>query len=333
MILPEWLDQAARRLRGQIKRTPLTYDSDLNLFLKWENRQLTGSFKIRGALNKVLALDSWEQQRGLVTASAGNHGQGVAVAGQRVGTRVTVFASEHAVPTKLTAMRDLGAEIRLVKGGYEAAEREAQVYARTTGAVWVSPYNDGQVIAGQATIALEMLEQLRDMNHSAAPRAIFAPVGGGGLISGIGAALDYSTVLPHLELIGVQSVASPFFHALFYRGTQAGVSELDSLADGLAGLIEDGSITIPLVRRWVDQFELVTEEMAARAVAGAWHRYSEKIEGSSSVALAAALGAAASLKPAVVVISGGNIQDEIHHRICQNYDKDVLKESWEVSIR
>src|SRR5512140_466980 len=114
MIPSEWLDLAARRLQGQVHQTPLTYDSDLDLYLKWENRQVTGSFKIRGALNKVLSLEPWEQQRGLVTASAGNHGQGVAFAGRQFGVPVTVFASNHAVPTKVEAMRALEAEVILV---------------------------------------------------------------------------------------------------------------------------------------------------------------------------------------------------------------------------
>src|SRR5512138_867909 len=129
MISPEWLDLAKRRIEGQIRRTPLTYDAELDTFLKWENRQVTGSFKIRGALNKVLSLEPWEQQRGLVAASAGNHGQGVAVAGQQVGAPVTVFASQHAVPAKVDAMRALGAEVRLVPGGYGAAERAGLAYA------------------------------------------------------------------------------------------------------------------------------------------------------------------------------------------------------------
>lgn len=324
MIPPEWLDQAARRLEGQIERTPLTYDPGLNLYFKWENRQVTGSFKIRGALNKVLALEPWEQQRGLVTASAGNHGQGVAVAGRQVDVPVAVFASEHAVPTKLEAMRRLGAEIHLVSGGYEAAEREAQVYARRAGATWVSPYNDGQVIAGQATVALEILAQLREMEATPFPRAIVAPVGGGGLISGIGAVVDQLDPVSRPRLVGAQSEASPFFHALFYQGTQAGVAELESLADGLAGAVEDGSMTIPLVRRLVDRIVLVQEEAIARAIAVAWGRYGEKIEGSAAAALAAVLNGSVPEQPAVVIVSGGNIQPEDHRRICSAYSVPSL---------
>jgi threonine dehydratase len=315
MIPPEWLDQAARRLAGQIEQTPLTYDPDLDLYLKWENRQRTGSFKIRGALNKVLSLEPWEQQRGLVTASAGNHGQGVAVAAQLVGAPVIVFASDHAVPTKLEAIQTLGAEVRLVDGGYETAEREAQRFAAEMGLTWISPYNDGQIIAGQATVGSEILQQMA----AAPPGAVIVPVGGGGLIAGIGAALEM--VSPRPSLVAVQSTASPFFYNLYHHGTQAGVVELDSLADGLAGAVEEGSITIPMVQRCVKSFVLVTEQQISQAVAYAWHQHGEVIEGSGAVTLAAVQCGALpeNLKergPLVAVISGGNIQPEVHKQIC-----------------
>jgi threonine dehydratase len=312
------LDLAARRLQGQILQTPLTHDAELDIYLKWENRQKTGSFKIRGALNKVLTLEPWEQQRGLVTASAGNHGQGVAYAGSLVGVPVIVFASDHAVPSKVEAMRALGADVRLVAGGYEAAERAAQAYALEAGATWISPYNDGQVIAGQSTVGMEVIEQL----HPQVPAAVLVPVGGGGLAAGVGAAME--RVSPRPQVIGVQSVASPFFYALFNHGSQYGVVELDSLADGLAGAVENSSMTIPMARRLLSEMLLVTEEQVSRAVAYAWQKYNEKIEGSAAVTLAAVLsgmlqdrGPAAG--PLVVVISGGNIQPEIHAQICENF--------------
>lgn len=315
MIPSEWLELAERRLQGQIHQTPLTYDAELDLYLKWENRQITGSFKIRGALNKVLAMERWEQQRGLVAASAGNHGQGVAVAGRLVGAPVTVYASIHAVPAKIEAMRALGAEVRLVEGGYEAAEQTAQAYAAHSGAVWVSPYNDAQVIAGQATVMMEILRQLAPVR----PGTVLSPVGGGGLIAGTGAAL--ADVTPRPRLIGVQSVASPFFYALFTHGTQYGVVELESLADGLAGAVENGSITIPLVRRYVDDFVLVTEEQISAAIAYAWMKHGETIEGSAAVPLAAVMCGTVARRqpkegPLVAVISGGNIQPEVHTQIC-----------------
>lgn len=314
MIPSDWIDLAARRLDGQVSRTPLCYDPELDLYLKWENRQITGSFKIRGALNKVLSLERWEQQRGLVTASAGNHGQGVAVAGQRVDAPVTVFASDHAVPKKVEAMRALGADVRLVPGGYDAAERTAITYAGQHDATWVSPYNDEQVIAGQATLALELLDQMAPKP----PSTVIVPVGGGGLAAGIGAALDAFS--PQTKLIGVQSVASPFFYELYHHNSQEGVMELDSLADGLAGPVEEGSMTIAMLHALADDMLLVTESQIAQAVAYAWRRHGEKIEGSAAVTLAVALCRIAVSRPAVAIISGGNIQPEVHARICEQWN-------------
>ena len=162
MIPYAWLEQAYERIGPYIQKTPLTYDAQNNLYLKWENHQVTGSFKARGRLNKILALQDWELERGLVTASAGNHGQGVALAGKMKHAPVIVFASEHALQNKLQAMRDLGAEIHLVPGGYGEAEQAGISYANATGATWVSPYNDGMIIAGQGTIALEIMHELPD---------------------------------------------------------------------------------------------------------------------------------------------------------------------------
>jgi len=321
MIPTEWLDQAARRLHGQINQTPLTYDPELGLYLKWENRQLTGSFKIRGALNKILSLERWEQKRGLVTASAGNHGQGVAYAGKQVAAQVIVFASSHAVPAKVKAMQELGADVKLVAGGYEVAEETAKAYAVESGKTWISPYNDGQVIAGQGTIGLELIQQLEEQSAAAFPRAIFVPVGGGGLISGIGMALQ--RMKPRPCLVGVQSTASPFFYALYYRGSQAGVVEQESLADGLAGAVEDGSITIPLARNWVDEMVLVTEDVISRAIVYAWRHFGETIEGSAGAALAAAMMAGSRDRPAVVILSGGNIQPELHADLCCAHGADL----------
>lgn len=316
MIPSAWIDLASRRIAGQVERTPLTYDPELNLYLKWENRQITGSFKIRGAFNKVLSLEPWEQQRGLVTASAGNHGQGVALAARQANAAVTVFASEHAVPAKIEAMRALGAEVRQVPGGYELAEQTGLNFAAEQGKTWISPYNDAQVIAGQATIGLEILEQLAPQT----PAEVIVPVGGGGLIAGIGAALDQAA--PGTKVVGVQSVASPFFYALYTHGSQYGVVELESLADGLAGAVEHGSITIPLVRRYVNDFVLVTEEQIRQAIVYAWRSHGERIEGSAAVSLAAVMcGLAGESRSSggsvVAVISGGNIQPEVHARLCE----------------
>lgn len=325
MIPAAWLDEARQCKAPHLQRTPLTFDPRLEIYLKWENHQVTGSFKARGALYKALTLDPEERDRGLVTASAGNHGQGLALAAHLVGAEATVFVSEHAVPAKIDAMRILGADVRLVPGGYSEAERAGMAYAIEHGSTWVSPYNDSRVIAGQGSLALEAFEQLQlQPNPGRLPAAWVVPAGGGGLVSGIGLALRDEARRP--RLIAVQSEASPYLYELYQHGSQDGVVELPSLADGLAGGVEPGSQTIGLVSETVDDFILVSEEDTARAVAYAWFKYGEKIEGSAAVALAAILGGKITLRPALVLITGGNIQAALHADLCRRFREDVIVE-------
>jgi threonine dehydratase len=315
MLPLDWIKQAHTRIAEYITITPLTYDSQRQLYFKWENQQRTGSFKARGALNKVLSLQTWERQAGLVAASAGNHGQGLALAGQLTGAAVEVFASAGASPAKLDGMRRLGAALRLVEGGYEQAESEAMAYARQHGKTWVSPYNDGAVIAGQGTLAIEALAQEASLINA----AWIIPVGGGGLLSGVGAALRslQNRTGSRPRIYGAQPVGSPFMHGLFYHGSQNGIVDHDSLADGLTGAVQVGSVTIPIVRACADEILLVSEAEIRDAVALAWQEYGQRIEGSAAVALAAAISERVSERPAVVVISGANISDSLHAHICQ----------------
>jgi threonine dehydratase len=312
MIPFEWFQQAAERISGQINRTPLTHDPDLNVFFKWENRQVTGSFKSRGALNKIFSLAEWEQARGLVTASAGNHGQGVALSGKIVAAPVIVFASDHAVPTKVNAMRMLGADIRFVNGGYGLAEKSALEYASKNQATYISPYNDGQVIAGQGTIALEVFEDLpEDQSWT-----WIIPVGGGGLISGIGSIVQHQN--KSTRVVGVQAEASAFAFSIFHHGTQTNIPDLPTLADGLSGPVQEGSITIPIMKNLVDDVITVSEEEISMGIAFAWKKYHEIIEGSAAAALAAVLSGKIK-PPAMVIITGGNIQPESHEQICMDF--------------
>jgi threonine dehydratase len=319
-MIPEiWLHEAVDRLSGKIIQTPLTYDPALDAYFKWENQQRTGSFKLRGALNKILTLQRWELERGLVAASAGNHGQGVALAGGLSGATVTIFASENAVPAKLQAMRGLGAQVRLVGGDYGAAEQAGLAFAISNNATWISPYNDGQVIAGQGTLALEVLGQLQPSLSDTQSQTLtwIVPVGGGGLLAGIACALfavHRQGQILH-RIVAVQSEASPFFHEIYWHGTQEGVRELTSLADGLAGPVEAGSLTIPILRRYLSDFLLVSETAIQQAIGYAWQHYQQKIEGSAAAALAALLSGQVTARPALVVISGGNIQPEVHQQI------------------
>ena len=318
MIPAEWLQQARERLAPHIRKTPLTHDGKRGLYLKWENHQITGSFKVRGALNKIMSLEDRDRQAGLVTASAGNHGQGVALAGRLTGAAVEVFVSDHAVPVKVRAMQDLGAQIHIVQGGYAEAEAAGRKYSAELGKTFVSPYNDPQIIAGQGTMGLEILEELPSSMHMDASVANWiVPTGGAGLISSIG--MLFGTISPRPRLIAVQAAASPFTYNLFHRHTQADVQDLPTLADGLSGAVEDGSITIPMIEQYVDDFLLVTEEEIQRAMACAWYVYREKIEGSAAVGLAAILEGKVNERQSVVIISGGNVQSEIHEKIVAEY--------------
>jgi threonine dehydratase len=323
MIPEAWFIDAQQRIGKYIRTTPLIYDPEYDIYLKCENQQVTGSFKSRGALNKVLSLQNWEKERGLVTASAGNHGLGVAYAGQIVGAQVKVFVSDQAVPTKIKAIRKLGAEVHEVPGGYGEAEKTAKNYAIQNDATWISPYNDGQVIAGQGTISLEILQQNPELINA----VWVIPVGGGGLISGIGASLkdmhlsqpNKVTDNPKLpKIVGVQSLASPFMHTFFCTGSQAGAVESSSIADGLAGPVENESITFPIVKKVVDDFILVSEDEIIQAIKYAWKKYTERIEGSSGAALASVISSKLDDRPAVIILSGGNIQPDLHKQIVKS---------------
>ncbi len=310
MMFPrEWIEQAYLRLKNEVIQTPLTWDAETSLFLKWENRQITGSFKVRGALNRAFSLEKWEIERGLVCASAGNHGQGVAYAAKRLGTSCIVFTYEGASPLKVAQMRALGADVRFISGNYADAEQAAMEYAHHHHATWISPYNDPRVIAGQATIGVELIEQ---WSHKI-PESVVVPIGGGGLAAGIALAMQHLPNPP--KVIGVQSEASPYFHALFHRGDKKEVVEWKSLADGLAGDLEDHSITIPLVKSQLFDIRLVSEEEIAQAIRYAWKKYQERIEGSAAVTLAAVLSGKIKELPATLILSGGNIDSSLFEKI------------------
>lgn len=319
MIPAEWLIHAQSVLAEWTVRTPVTFDPVLQAYFKWENQQLTGSFKLRGAMNKIAALLPWEREQGLVTASAGNHGQGVAYAAREMGARAVIFASDHAAQVKVEAMRNLGAEVRLVPGGYTEAEIAGLQFARDSGRTWVSPYNDGRVIAGQSTIGLELAEQIQPFDV----QTVVVPVGSGGLISGVALALRACNL--KVRVLGVQSEATAVMHAVFNHRSQDSVTEWDSLADGLAGKIEADSITIPLVQQVVDDIILVSEADIAAAIVHAWQNYQQIIEGSAAVTLAALLTGKIPNLPAALVISGGNIQPEVHQALIGDQNGQSLR--------
>jgi threonine dehydratase len=319
MIPQEWFRDAELRIQPQIATTPLIHDSNHDIYIKWENHQLTKSFKVRGALNKVFTLIDWEKSAGLVTASAGNHGQGVALAGKIVKSPVSVFVPQDTPQTKLQAMTDLGAQIYQIDGGYGQSEKAGMEFAQEHGATWISAYNDLQVIAGQGTVALETIKQLSMEESFSANKSVWVvPVGGGGLVAGIGSVLKSN--FPRSKLLGVQSEASPFMHQIFYGGAQDGIKELTSIADGLSGPVEEGSITIPITKQYVDDIILVSEEEIKHSIAYAYHHYQEIIEGSAAAGIAAILSGNIKERPIVLIITGGNIDHDLHMTILREYN-------------
>ncbi|HEU5369262.1 MAG TPA: threonine/serine dehydratase, partial [Ktedonobacterales bacterium] len=287
-LTPANIVAAAQRLKGRVMHTPLELSEALSeasgtrAYLKLENLQRTGSFKIRGALNRLLTLSEPERARGIVAASAGNHALGVAEAAKLVGARATLIVPESGSPAKIAALRRYPAEHveLLVEGAdYDAAEALAIALARDSQRRYVSAYNDPQVMAGQGTTGVEILEDLPDVE------AILVPVGGGGLIAGIG--LWAKTINPRIRVIGLQSTASPQMYAAFKAGHLITVPVLDSLADGLAGNIEPGSPMYDLARQYADEMVLVEESEIAEAMVWYLEQHHLIVEGSGAVALAA----------------------------------------------
>jgi threonine dehydratase len=261
--------------------TGLSREFGVTYYQKLELAQATGSFKIRGAMNKLLSLSPQERERGVVTASAGNHGLGVAYAAGVLGIIATIVVPETASRAKVAGLKSYPVELIQHGEGFATAEAFARQLEREQNLTFVSPYNDPQVIAGQGTIGLEILEALPDVD------VILVPVGGGGLISGIG--LLAKSISPKIKVIGVQSEASPFMQVALQAGKLVDAPDLPSLADGLAGAIEEISITFPLTQKYVDEVLLVAEEAIAKAIR---YHFSEQhliVEGSGAVGLAALL--------------------------------------------
>ncbi len=304
------VSEADKRIRPHIRRTILDHSpyysarSGADVYFKCENLQHTGSFKARGALNKILSLSIAEREKGIVTASTGNHGAACAFAMQQAGGQAIVFVPNTADPAKLEAIRQLGAEIHTFGSDSVEAEAYARSFAAEQGMAYVPPYNDPYVIGGQGTIAVEFLEQLPQLD------AVFVSVGGGGLIGGIAAYLK--SVRPDVQVFGCSPQNSQVMALSVQAGKLLDLPSLPTLSDGTAGGVEAGSITFPLCRDYVDQYIAVSEkEIAAslREFIGAQHML---IEGSAAVAIAGFQKTAGQLQGArvVILLCGANISLE-----------------------
>jgi threonine dehydratase len=309
------VQRARERLAGRVNLTEVTPDARLGkqvgaeVWLKWESQQITGSFKVRGALNAVMGLPEERRMSGVTASSSGNHGLGVCYAAREAGIPALVCVPDYASHKKINAMRDLGAEVRVLDGPYSLAEGMAVDLAQQRGAMFISPYAHPDVIAGQGTVMLEWLEQTPGLDM------VLLPVGGGGLASGIGLALDGDR--PAALLIGAQTQGSAILHAHWGGRDMGAVEIVPNLADGITGRLDPQAVTLSLVRRLLDDFVLVDDDEIARAVAYCYDVHGQVVEGAGAVGLAALLaGKVAVAGRAIgVLITGSNVTPEAHREM------------------
>jgi threonine dehydratase len=308
--LPQLILEAHTRIRPAVLETPLESVPDLlpglpgRILFKLENLQRTGSFKLRGATNKILLLTPKQAADGVIAASNGNHGLGVAAAAKSVGVTAEVYVSLQISPSKAKHIEEYAARVRVVGKNPLDAELVAREAAKKSGKVFISPYNDLDVIAGQGTIAVEMHMQAPDLD------AVFVAVGGGGLISGIGSYLK--SVSPRTEIVGCWPENSRVLFESIKAGHILNVPEQPTLSESTAGGLEAESLTLDIARRVIDRFELVGEGEILAAMRRVQSLKGWVIEGAAAVALAAFLNGASRYrgKTVAIVICGGNLSPE-----------------------
>ena len=310
------VEEARERIKEQIYLSPFPHSETISrvtgnkVFFKLENLQLTGSFKERGALNRLLTLTPEERRRGVIAASAGNHGMAVAYHSRRLGTAATIVMPQSAPLIKVTRVRQYGAESLLHGSDYDDAYAEAKRLSVEKGLTFISAFDDPWIVAGQGTIGLELYEQNPDLD------AVIVPVGGGGLIAGI--ALALKTLLPKVRIIGVQSEAVPSMKAALEKGAPVKLPAASTIADGIA-VRAVGATPLELVEHYVDEIVTVSEGQIANAVLTLLEVEKTVAEGAAAVPLAALLNKKVSLagKNVGVVVSGGNIDMNLISRIIE----------------
>lgn|SRR6185503_3511423 len=297
--------RSRERISSIVRHTPLEHSRRLSaelgrdVFLKLECLQLTGSFKLRGAMSKLSALTEEERSRGVLTVSAGNHGLAVAHCSEVLRLDTTIVVPESASRTKVANIRRY--PVTLIERGatYDDAERAARQLESESGATFVSPYNDPEVIAGQGTVGLEILEDLPALD------AIVVPVGGGGLLAGV--ALAARAINPRIKIFGAEPLTSPTMGAALQAGRIVEIEEQPTIADGCAGNIEPGSITFPIIQRLVDGIISVPEEEIRKAIVEFARDDHLIVEGSGAVSVAALRDPVVTGKTVVAIVSGRNI--------------------------
>ncbi|MGH7889238.1 MAG: threonine ammonia-lyase, partial [Thermodesulfobacteriota bacterium] len=315
MVSLEEIKQAAKELKDVVYKTPVTYSYSLselsgaNVYLKLENLQRTGSFKIRGAYNKLHKL-SRTTRAGVIAASAGNHAQGVALAAKLLGMKSTLVMPEGIPINKIVAVKHYGAEIVLCGNNFDEAYKHARELEDKSGDSFIHAFDDADVIAGQGTIGLEIIESLKNVE------AVFVPVGGGGLISGVSIAIKEKD--PRIKIIGVQSKSAPsMFHSL-KKGSVVETGSAQTIADGIA-IKKVGELTLQIVKKYVDEIITVDDNEIEEALLLLTERKRIVVEGAGASGLAGLFKTKKEFnrKNVLVLISGGNIDINVLAKIIE----------------
>jgi threonine dehydratase len=312
MLTLDKVYHASYVLKNVIRPTDLIYAPNINpdcqVYLKTENLQVTGSFKVRGAYYRISQLSEEEKARGVIACSAGNHAQGVALAATKNGIKSLICLPDGAPISKVEATKRYGADVCLVKGVYDDAYQKALELKEEKGYTFIHPFNDEDVIAGQGTIGLELLEQLPDVD------AVIVPIGGGGLISGVAYALK--SLNPSVKVYGVQAAGAPSMYNSVHHHQIEVLNEVSTIADGIA-VKEPGDNTFDLCSKYVDEIVTVTDDEISTAILTLIEQQKLVAEGAGAVSVAAALFNKLPIqgKKVVCLVSGGNIDVTILSRI------------------
>ena len=302
MLTLDMIKDAQKALNGIARRTPLDPAPKLgaNVYIKAENLQLTGAFKLRGAYNKIRSLTPEEAARGVIACSAGNHAQGVALSSTKLGVKSIICMPAGAPISKVEATKGYGAEVVLVPGVYDDAAREAERLAKEQGYTFAHPFDDPYVIAGQGTIGLEILEQLPDATQ------VVVPIGGGGLISGI--AMAIKMLNPSCKVIGVQAAGAASMYTSVQQGQRVELSHVSTIADGIA-VKKPGELTFELCKKYVDEVVTVSDGEIASAILFLLETQKTVAEGAGATPVAAVMSGKVDTTKGktVCVVSGGNV--------------------------
>lgn len=296
------IQQAQETIKPVARKTPLTQTKNLgeNIYIKSENLQLTGAFKVRGAYNKISSLTEEERKRGVIACSAGNHAQGIALSATKQGIKSIICMPAGAPISKVEATKNYGAEVVLVPGVYDDAAAEAARLAKEEGYTFAHPFNDDYVMAGQGTIGLEILEQLPEVDQ------VVCPIGGGGLISGIACAIK--SLKPSCKVIGVQAATVPSMYTSWKNGKITTVPDGDTIADGIH-VLTPGEKTFEMCEKYVDEIVTVTEDEISAAIVTLIEGLKTVAEGAGATTVAACMFGKVDTtdKKTVCVVSGGNV--------------------------